>query len=545
MEPDGQILTMPIKSPLNLYAWTTGLADHTDTNFVNFLLDGIQEGVDIGYTGPRFLRIHDNWPSLNIHRDEVESIITDDILRGHVLGPFVAPPTSGFVGNPMGAYIKKRSNKVRLITDLSHPPSSSVNDFIKKEDFSLEYIKFDDIVATVNCHGRHAFMAKLDLESAFKQILVKPSQWELLGFTLKFLDNMGVEQLFYYMYTCLPFGLRSAPKLFDCYAQGLEYIMIKNGVTSVCHYLDDSFTVSSDIVSCKNNLDIMLKTCSELGFVTQPKKTVQPTTCIEMLGIIIDTDHMQLRISEARLNSIKEDIYMWSHKRTCTKRQLLSLIGKLEFICRVVRHGRSFLRRLIELSKKVKKLHHKLRLNRSALNDIQWWIDFMPFFHGVSFFYDNDWSSCDSLQLWTDASDHGIGCVFHNLYIYEKLDDFAIDMNIAWRELYAILVACATWGHHLIAKRVVFNCDNEAIVYCINSGVSKDVELMTLLRKLFFVCAYYNFECSACHLPSKSNVLADALSRGDMPRFFVNCKNPLSMQKCQAIDVLYDLYNFR
>ena len=42
-----------------------------------------------------------------------------------------------------------------------------------------------------------------------------------------------------------------------------------------------------------------------------------------------------------------EELQSFSTRKKCTKRQLLSLIGKLSFACKVVPAGRIFLRRLI------------------------------------------------------------------------------------------------------------------------------------------------------------------------------------------------------
>ena len=42
-----------INCSLNVQAWADGLKNHPDRNFVNKLLTGIREGVDIGYEGPR------------------------------------------------------------------------------------------------------------------------------------------------------------------------------------------------------------------------------------------------------------------------------------------------------------------------------------------------------------------------------------------------------------------------------------------------------------------------------------------------------------
>ena len=285
-----------VKSQLNLEAWDVGLYFHPDRDFVNTLLHGIKYGVDIAYTGPKNSHIHENWPSVSKFQNEVEEQIIEDVRRHRVVGPFITPPSSTFVGNPMGAFRKKRSSKLRIIHDLSWPPGGSINSFIPKDEFTLQYIKFDEIVAAVRSCGQSCVMAKVDLESAFKHILVRKDQWDLLGFSFNSVDNFGIDKTLYYMSTCLPFGLRSSPKLFDLYATGLEYIMYKNGVSFVCHYLDDSFTVSIDKQTCTNNLSIMLQTCKDLGFTVQPRKIVAPSTCVEMLGIVIDSEKMELRV---------------------------------------------------------------------------------------------------------------------------------------------------------------------------------------------------------------------------------------------------------
>ena len=95
-----------------------------------------------------------------------------------------------FVGNPMGAFMHKRSSKVRLVLDLSWPPKQSVKEYISKSECSLQYIKFGDIVKAVKLQGRYSNMAKLDIASAFKHIMVRQDQWNLLGFFCNVKVNM-------------------------------------------------------------------------------------------------------------------------------------------------------------------------------------------------------------------------------------------------------------------------------------------------------------------------------------------------------------------
>ena len=47
-----------------------------------------------------------------------------------------------------------------------------------------------------------------------------------------------------YIDTCLPFGLRSAPKLFNVLADLLSWILEQQGVSPIMHYLDDFLTLA-------------------------------------------------------------------------------------------------------------------------------------------------------------------------------------------------------------------------------------------------------------------------------------------------------------
>jgi hypothetical protein len=182
-------------------------------------------------------QVHKNWPSVYSLRNDVEASIIYDVNRGRKAGPFKSQPFINFVGSPMGAFVKKRSNKVRVIHDLSWPPQSSVNEFIDDKLCTLHYISIDDAVTHVKTYGKGALMSKVDLKDAFKHIVVKPDDWHLLGTTWT-PQNNNIE---YYVDMVLPIGLRSSPFLFNEFAIGLEYIMSCKGVSVIEHYLDDFF----------------------------------------------------------------------------------------------------------------------------------------------------------------------------------------------------------------------------------------------------------------------------------------------------------------
>ena len=99
-----------------------------------------------------------------------------------------------------------QQNSWRLIIDLSHPKTNSVNDSIPKILCGLSYITIDDVILRIVQLGSNALLAKLDIKSAFHLLPVHPADRHLLG-------NEWHNSI--YLDTCLPFRLHSAPKLFN------------------------------------------------------------------------------------------------------------------------------------------------------------------------------------------------------------------------------------------------------------------------------------------------------------------------------------------
>ena len=84
---------------------------------------------------------------------------------------------------------------------------------------------------------------------------------------------------------------------------------------------------------------------------------------------------------------------------------------------------------------------------------------------------------------------------------------------MAYKELFPIVLACHVWGPSWSNMRIKFWCDNQSVVHIIQSGTSKDDQIMPLVRALCLVTARFNFRICAAHAPGKTNRLADALSR--------------------------------
>ena len=106
--------------------------------------------------------------------------------------------------------------------------------YIDPEDYSLSYYTTDDAYNFINRMGPGTLLCKIDLKDSFRFIPVHLSRWNLLGICWK---------TRFYVDTCLPFGLRSVPYLFNLLSEAIYWILVnKYSVCHVLHYLDDFHT---------------------------------------------------------------------------------------------------------------------------------------------------------------------------------------------------------------------------------------------------------------------------------------------------------------
>lgn len=134
---------------------------------------------------------------------------------GRIAGPFAAPPLAGLRCSGLGV-VPKKGGDWRVIYHLLAPFGHSINDHIDPNEFSLRYSSVDDAISICHKLGRGTLLAKIDLRNAFQQCPVRKEDWHCLGIYWK---------LQFYIDKCLPFGLRSAPYLFNLVAQALAWII--------------------------------------------------------------------------------------------------------------------------------------------------------------------------------------------------------------------------------------------------------------------------------------------------------------------------------
>ena len=502
-------------SPIKIDNLTLQLCAHPDRQKVDYVLNGIRSGFHLGFhpDSCKLTSATTNCPSAQQHPSVIDDYLKKEVTLGRVFGPTNSPPIFNLHISRFGV-IPKKGSGWRLILDLSYPFGHSVNDGINKDEFALTYSKVKDAIDLIVKTGRGALMGKVDIKSAYRIIPVHASNRYLLGMSWR-----GK----YYVDLALPFGLRSAPAIFNSLADLFHWILTHNwDVDDLLHYLDDYFTLGpagSDV--CARRLEAIDTAAQYIGIPLSPEKCEGPSTCLIFLGIELDSIAMTARLPREKHVELMDLLTGWGEKKWCKVKQLQSLVGKLNHACTVVPQGRTFLRRLFDLLKGTHRPRRFIRLNKQCQLDITWWREFLPTWDGVYFFDLPDWAPLPDLSLSTDAAgSKGYGAFYNDEWFNGAWLPSQQPHNITYKELFPIVIACHLWGSGWSRKRIQFLCDNEGVVAVITSGTSKDQSIMQLLRLLFLSSARYNFKVMAKHVPGKTNSIADALSRFNMQAFF-------------------------
>ena len=123
-------------------------------------------------------------------------------------------------------------NRWRIIVDLSSPHGQSVNDGVSTELSSIQYSSIDEAVGIILSMGQATQLVKIDLKDAYWMVPVHPEDQHFLG--ISWGGAVYVDRY-------LPFGLRSAPKIFSAMSDALAWAFLSAGVVSQVHYFDDFF----------------------------------------------------------------------------------------------------------------------------------------------------------------------------------------------------------------------------------------------------------------------------------------------------------------
>ena len=330
----------------------------------------------------------------------------------------------------------------------------------------------------------------------------------------------------YFVDMYLPFGLRSTPYIFNQLSDAFEWVLCHNySLSNILHILHDFFIAEHSRLECLTSFSTLLRVFMSLRASVVAAKTLGPSLVLEFIGITLDSTLIEARLPEDKLTCLRTLLASFKGWRSVCLVDLQSLIGTLQFACKIVVPGRTFLQCIINLSRGVQNRFHHICLKKEFLKDLSMWETFLTGWKGHSFFLNFSATPSPYMELFTDAANTigFLGNITGKWFQGRWPPHLALSkdkgISIEWQELFPIAVACAIWYPHFAGKRLQFWCDNESLVAIISSGHSKAPRIMDLLRFLTLTAMKHNFLVRAHHLPAVPNDIADALFRFQEARF--------------------------
>ena len=287
-----------------------------------------------------------NHKGATLFQDHIDRYIAKEVRLGATIGPFENILFKGPVAiSPLSSHLKKDSDDRRIIMDCSWPIGASLNDGISKlhylrEECKLTYPTIDTVARHIFALSKQSeepiFLWKEDLNRAFRQLFACPSSIPYLGYRWR-----GK----YYFDLVMVMGCRIAPYVCQQMTDMLAYIHRKM-TYYILNYVDDFLGIEFQS-KIKQSHEAFCTLLDNLAVQRSKRKSVAPTQVIEFVGSLVDTINMMLGVTPQRKVEVLKELESWRTRAFCTRNQLESLVGKLQFMSNVVRPGRLFMSRLL------------------------------------------------------------------------------------------------------------------------------------------------------------------------------------------------------
>ena len=484
------------------------LRDYPNPQFVETLVSIASSGAHIGYEGSLHRTVQQpNHSSSLMNSGAITAAIESEVKKGRIKEVTSLP--HHYFCSPIGV-VPKLSDGVqtgwRTIFDLSAPRGRSVNDAIPQTYGSITYETTQDAIRLVAQAGRGAIMMKRDLKSAFRHIPICASDHWLMLF-----EWLGR----YYVDMFLPFGLRTAPRIFNLFSEALHWVFETLRGWNLTHYLDDFLIVfppDTDITAYSRQFDEVL---TVMGLTKAVEKDSDGPV-VTHLGFEFDSMNMEVRLPPNKKTRALRAVEHLMNASSVSFAALEEILGFLSHCCQVVPLGRTFLRQLFRLlDRKTNRLpSRRSRITPAVRKDLRWWMYFLT-----------SWSSVSIIQLSrvthdvaTDASGvKGIGGVYRRRLFSERIPSRHSTKHINWKEMFAILHAFILWHKEWAGGHVRLACDNKVAVSAINKRSVYGNAILPL-QTILLIAAVFNIDLSAFWVPSGENIVADSASRHDFKK---------------------------
>lgn len=392
----------------------------------------------------------------------------------------------------------KANGQFRFILNLK-----KLNEFVYTEHFKIE-----DLRTTLKLVNKNYFMCNIDLKDAYFSVPIHEDDRRYLRFKWK-----G----FFYEFNVLPFGLNTAPYVFTKIMRPIFKILRSQGYMSTI-YLDDFLLLGDTYQSCLSNVNATVDLLQALGFVINyDKSSLVPNTKCKFLGRIIDSNKMQLYLTDDKRKNIKCMLQKFRNLKVCSIRNFAQLTGLLTSACSGIAYGWLYTKKFerckyLNLIKSNNNFDRKMTLPNSLQGDFLWWIKSIE--TAVNYIRKDEYH----LEIFSDASKTGWGISCGNETASGLWGKEEASMHINYLELLAAYFGLKIFAKNIINRQILLRIDNvTAISYINRMGGIKFPHLNDLSRNIWHWCESRKLFIYASYIQSKQNTVADTESRKTHP----------------------------
>lgn len=457
----------------------------------DLIVDWIQNGIPIDSDSDLWKNYHQR----NFSKEEKAWIVKEiqSMEKDGIIVPSINP-----VINPINVVPKKGSDQFRFILDLR-----KVNDGITSDTFKMESVQ-----RVMKFIRKGMWACKIDLKKGYFHVPIRRESQQLLGFSFE-----GKT----YQFTCLPFGLSTAPRSFTKIMKEVVKKWRQLGII-IFIYIDDILILAESEEMVKNNTQQIVTDLEYLGWLLQPEKSVLiPSQTIIFLGLEFDLINGKIQIPQEKKEIAQDLIDKFikaEMERSFVNIKLVAkFIGKMEFLSLAEPAIMPFLDRLRkQMNQRVDSKGWKstMLINRGPAKDLKTLKRILSQTKGVWL----ELETPESIILNTDASLENFAAHSGNIIIIGRFQE---ETSINVKELKAILQFFLEASKQKMFPRGThfeIRGDNSTALSYARKGYGYLEHLSSIARDIWKILKSQDWHISkVIYIPSKENKVADRLSR--------------------------------
>jgi hypothetical protein len=422
--------------------------------------------------------------------------------------------------SPLGAV--HTSDKDRVIVDFSapHRRGQSLNGALHDDWTTVQYSSFRDRVAMAVAIGKDGLLWSIDAKDAYLQLKVRPDQRHFLA-----VEWANVV----FVFAVMMLGLASAPRIYTLFADVVMWIVMAAApalwasadTPLLIHYLDDFFGGHQDRAQAFRQFALIKETWDKLNIPWKASKAIPPAPIAKILGLLFDLPAQAIRLPSEKAKKYLDHCARISAQPRVSKRDLLSLAGRLRHASVAIFGGAAFVRNIEAEAHRSRELFHSRRVTAALRCDLDFWMSALPTLsQGVPFDYYLRHPDAGDVLVTSDASGTiGMGGSATSGEFFairwSTIWPRCRELDIYFGEALGIAVLPHLLRHDWLGKSVTLFTDNANAEWAFRRKRCADgrTDISTLIKHVCLSANTHQFRFWIDRITTDENTIADGLSR--------------------------------